>query len=1227
MESGAEGYFEMKIKFKNEIITQNKNDNNKPIIREKHLKITKNEFSTKRTKNSQNEHNKPQNEKNQHKKQQNHITPIEKHRTFMEEIFLELSLNSIDDFLHIKRHSLKKRAGSSFLIDPNKNQYKKLLISIFPNYPFDFAENNSNNNSLIQNEDLKFAKGMEKQRKLMEKIFIKGKLKSMDDWINISAKKMIRNGGEKLLEYYEGNMKKLLLNIFPNFPWEEEYSNDNINFKSIEKQREFMDKLFIKFKLNSLDEWLNILKERIKDEKGFNLLRKYKFDFKKVLLSIYPNYPWLSLSFNPHPYHKFKSIENQQKFMDKLFKKFNLNSFDDWKNISRKKLIENGGERLILKYYNRNLKLLFATIYPNYPWKFSSNFRSKKERLNLLYHKIMEKLFIKLNLKKLDDWMNIPIEKFIRKGGGIVAKEFNEDMKLILSSLYPFFPWNHVNKSIKKNDINNNNININSQNNSLIENQFEIMEKLFIIFNLKSFDDWINIPKIRFIANGGKNLLKEYKNDLNLLFTTIYPNYPWKESNLFNVNRKKENYQSIENQRKLMEKLFIKLKLKSINDWIFISKNKFRLIGGKTLLILYKNMKNILLSIYPNHQWNFELFNLNDLDKKKYYFKSIKNQQIFMDNLFTKLNLNSLEEWFSISQKNFINNGGEKLIEEYKNDMKKLLLNIYPNFPWNLINNKLNYLNEIDYFKSIENQRNYMDNLFKNLNLNTLNDFVNISNIFYQQKEGNYLLSYYKDNFNSLLSTIYPNFPWNLRNVKKRIENYRKLMDQIYILFNLQSLDDWIHLPRAKIMNENGGRRMLEKYNNDKKQLLIAIYPYYPWDFTNDKFIYLKNSKIIQKHRKIMDNLFIQFNLKSIDDWLTIKRDLIVKYDGNIMKNYRSVEFLLKAVYPDHHWDYLSNLKTYFKLIENQRKFMDDLFIKFKLKSLDDWLNVERRKIFRAGGRGLLVGIYNRSLSKLLETIYPNFPWNFAPILGYFKSIENQIQFMEELYKKLNLNSFDDWIYMKRSIIRNNGGNNLLHHYYNGDKKVLFRTIYPNFPWNFPKFELKEIIYYKLKSFIHLFNINQKKDWYRVPRSQIYGKYSLYRALKTIYSSVKWSKTKFFQRSKKSSQRLLFSFTQKIFPNILVIEDYYHPKLTNKNLGLYELDIFIPTLYIAMEYQGAHHYDDIPSGFSALELFQSRDLLKEQLAISNSIKIIYIPYWWDATLPSLLSTICSEFKI
>ncbi len=52
------------------------------------------------------------------------------------------------------------------------------------------------------------------------------------------------------------------------------------------------------------------------------------------------------------------------------------------------------------------------------------------------------------------------------------------------------------------------------------------------------------------------------------------------------------------------------------------------------------------------------------------------------------------------------------------------------------------------------------------------------------------------------------------------------------------------------------------------------------------------------------------------------------------------------------------------------------------------------------------------------------------------------------------------------------------------------------------------------------------------------------------------------------AQHLLFRLVQMIFPNRKVALDYYHPALiflqTNRHM---QLDVYVPSLYLALEYQ------------------------------------------------------------
>jgi hypothetical protein len=69
---------------------------------------------------------------------------------------------------------------------------------------------------------------------------------------------------------------------------------------------------------------------------------------------------------------------------------------------------------------------------------------------------------------------------------------------------------------------------------------------------------------------------------------------------------------------------------------------------------------------------------------------------------------------------------------------------------------------------------------------------------------------------------------------------------------------------------------------------------------------------------------------------------------------------------------------------------------------------------------------------------------------------------------------------------------------------------------------------------------------------------------------------------------------QSLFPSFDILEDFKHPDLvyhtTSKPM---ELDLYLPDLSLAFEYQGEQHYRDLPT-FSAVSHREAKDIEKSQ---------------------------------
>ena len=89
------------------------------------------------------------------------------------------------------------------------------------------------------------------------------------------------------------------------------------------------------------------------------------------------------------------------------------------------------------------------------------------------------------------------------------------------------------------------------------------------------------------------------------------------------------------------------------------------------------------------------------------------------------------------------------------------------------------------------------------------------------------------------------------------------------------------------------------------------------------------------------------------------------------------------------------------------------------------------------------------------------------------------------------------------------------------------------------------------------------------------------------------------------NETLLYNYIKLLFPNHLVKREATPPWL-----GKQRLDVYIPALRLAVEYQGKQHYEPIPhfGGEEGFARAQERDKLKAKFCKQNNVDLVYFSY-------------------
>lgn len=473
-----------------------------------------------------------------------------------------------------------------------------------------------------------------------------------------------------------------------------------------------------------------------------------------------------------------------------------------------------------------------------------------------------------------------------------------------------------------------------------------------------------------------------------------------------------------------------------------------------------------------------------------------------------------------------------------------------------------------------------------------------------------------------------------------------KWLNKLAEKLNVLKLDDWYTVTKQQL-SEAGAQTFLDNnYQGSLAAALQHVYPNTEWMFWrfNSRGVLPKDYWNNPKHqRNFFEFISSQLGVKSMDEWYAVNsKDVQHKDFQHIMKLYNeSLVQALNSIFPEFPWQphKFSQLpRGFFLEIQNQRKVFDDVTNQLQLKDMNAWYDIKLQQIKDENALLIINQYYYQNLSRALMKIYSEhkwLPWRFEePPRNFWNQPSNQKMFVDWLANELNILDLLEWYNVSTATVIEKGGGGLLKRH-GGSLVKAVSMCYPELPlWTaerVPRDYWSSITH--LKSYIEWLGkklgVVELDDWYSVPiesvkmmkGSQIlYREGGLIQVLMKVYPEHPWNEANHQSRMKKVENYLL-KMTKRIFPDNQVETCYVPTNMAYPSTAAkMELDIYIPSLSLAIEYQGEQHFNDLKF-WGKLEPTQNRDNNKAEMCKSLGITLISVPYWWDKMEDSLMATI------
>jgi hypothetical protein len=474
------------------------------------------------------------------------------------------------------------------------------------------------------------------------------------------------------------------------------------------------------------------------------------------------------------------------------------------------------------------------------------------------------------------------------------------------------------------------------------------------------------------------------------------------------------------------------------------------------------------------------------------YWTNIDNQKRFFQQLEDKLDIRSPEDWYRVTTRQIIQEGGSALIGNYYNwSMLTALKAIYPEHDWK--NDSPDAHKASKFWQNPSHLRALFDDVAKQLKLQSKEGWYPITRakVVEIRSDAKSALRYYAGSMSDALQAAYPEhewLPWRFSRTRTGFwdsqDAQKRFFEWAASQLGVSSLDDWYTISGVQI-DRLGGKYLLEHYYHHSLPKAVAtLYSEHKWDeskflFRSKEFWKLSKqssmpevpnptesaSSGLSNLREVIDRVCqakgIDSSLLPSDDLYKFTSQDIIAAGGSspLRRNFESSPAkLLKTVFPHHEWQdwkFTTLPRGWWADLSNQRVFMDwvaqNIFKFDPRDSWSSWYDVSARQISSAGGSRLIT-IHGGSPVQLLRTIYPEHPWRtwrFKQVpSGFWEKIDNDSlrQYLDEISRELGLSDRKAWYRVSWAQLQQAGAAHVLLRL--GGVKVALQRAFPEEQWD-----------------------------------------------------------------------------------------------------------------------------------------------------------------------------------